>query len=118
VYKDLHPHYIRLVYSNYNNEYTFDQALTKSLEDFSPYLKKFNGLLGEKLFIAGELTWFDFALADFLQTLSLLHPSYQNPYPKLIEYYQRIWGLPELKPYFNSQRYRERPCNNYTATWK
>jgi glutathione S-transferase len=77
-----------------------------------------NGLLAEKQFIAGGITWFDFALADFLQTLSLLHHDYLKPFPKLIEYYQRIWGLEELKDYFGSGRFKERPCNNYTAAWK
>jgi len=39
-------------------------------------------------------------------------------FPSLTALQKRIWSLPELKDYFESGRFRERPCNNYTATWK
>jgi glutathione S-transferase len=81
-------------------------------------LRKLAGLLGNKNFIAGELTWFDFTLADLLQTLVLLDGELLKGFPKLEEYYLRVWGLPSLKEYFGSERFRERPCNNYTAAWK
>jgi hypothetical protein len=60
-----------------------EKALNATFELFEPYLKKINGILGEKQFIAGGLTWFDFGLADFLQTLSLLSGEYLKSYPKL-----------------------------------
>lgn len=68
--------------------------------------------------MVGGLTWIDFAIADFFQTLGLLHEDILKPFPKLIEYQKRVWALPELKNYFSSDRFKERPCNNYTATWK
>lgn len=118
VYKDFHPRYIQLVYGSYKENATFEQGLAASFANFEPYLKKLNGLLGEKQFIAGGLTWFDFGLADFLQTLRLLSGDYLKAFPKLEEYQQRVWALPELAAYFGSERFRERPCNNYTAAWK
>jgi len=118
VYKDFHPRYIQMAYGSYNENATFEQALNNSFNNFDPYLKKLNGLLGEKEFMAGGLTWFDFAVADFLQTLGLLHENYLKNYPKLAEYQKRVWALPELAAYFSSERFRERPCNNYTASWK
>jgi glutathione S-transferase len=118
VYKDFHPKYIQLVYGTYNENATFEHALTASFNTFEPYLKKLDGILGEKDFIAGGLTWFDFAVADFLQTLQLLNEVYLKAFPKLVAYQKRVWALPELAAYFSSERFRERPCNNYTASWK
>jgi glutathione S-transferase len=47
VYKDFHPNYIRMVYGKYDENNTFDQALSRSLQDFVPYLTKLNGILGD-----------------------------------------------------------------------
>ena len=118
IYKDLYPAYVQLVYKNYNVEYTLEQALAESVDRFEHHLRKLNGVLGEKEFIAGGLTWIDFGLADFLQTLTLLHESFLKGFPKLLDYYKRVWALPELKEYFSSGKFKERPCNNYTAAWK
>lgn len=72
VYKDVHSSYIKLVYGTYTAEKTFEQALGETIKGFEPYMQKFSGLLGEKEFICGGLTWIDFVVADFLQTLGLL----------------------------------------------
>eukprot|EP00178_Gracilaria_changii_P002165 TRINITY_DN13236_c0_g1_i1.p2 TRINITY_DN13236_c0_g1~~TRINITY_DN13236_c0_g1_i1.p2 ORF type:complete len:125 (+),score=19.07 TRINITY_DN13236_c0_g1_i1:303-677(+) len=118
VYKDFHPNYIRLVYGKHDDQAAFDKALNEAIPNWQPYVKKLAGLLGDKQFIAGELTWIDFAIADFIQTLNLLHADILKDAPKLTEYQQRVWGLPELKNYFASDRFKERPCNNTSATWK
>lgn len=118
VYKDFHPNYIKLVYGTYNENNTFEAALQGAKETFAPYLKKLNGLLGNKEFICGGLTWIDFGLGDFFQTLNLLDPTIFNEFPALLEYQKRVWALPQLQDYFGSDRFKERPCNNYTASWK
>ena len=118
VWKDFHPNYVRLVYGKYENEEAFQKALAEAIKTFEPYLKKLTGLLGEKNFLAGELTWVDFSVADFLQTLNLLSEEILKPFPKLHEHQKRVWALPELKAYFSSDRWKERPCNNYVAHWK
>lgn len=71
IYKDFHPHYIRLVYGAYG-EIPFEAALKENIENFLPYLSKLNGFLGNRQFFCGDLTWVDFAMADFFQTLHLL----------------------------------------------
>jgi len=53
-----------------------------------------------------------------MQVLGLISIEYFKSYPNLIEHQKRVWELPELKDYFASDRYSERPCNNYTAAWK
>ena len=83
------------------------------------YLKKFDGLLGEKKFICGDdLVWLDIALSDFFQTLNILEPLLFDDYPNLLTYQKRVWALPELKNYFESERWIERPCNNVVGKWK
>lgn len=95
--KDGHPIYISYVYRTYG-EGTFDQAILKHRDfcrNINGYLKKFNGMLGDKKFMCSdELVWIDFALADFFQSLNLLEPMLFDNYPKLLEYQKRVWGLP------------------------
>ena len=76
IYKDLYPSYIKLAYGNYSKDYTFDDALKDSVDRFSNYFVKLNGVLGDKEYIAGNITWIDFVLADMIQTLTHLHASY------------------------------------------
>ncbi|MFM7852748.1 MAG: glutathione S-transferase family protein, partial [Flammeovirgaceae bacterium] len=65
--------------------------------------------MGEKNFIAGGLTWVDFAVADFVQILTLLDSALINDFPSLVSYQQRVFALPELANYWKSDRYHERP---------
>jgi glutathione S-transferase len=118
IYKDFHPMYVKMVYATYNEQNTFESALADAPKNFEPHLKKLNGVLGDKEYIAGGITWIDFALADFFQTLSLLSEDILKAFPKLTEYWKRVWALPELKNYFASDKFKERPCNNYVAAWK
>lgn len=118
MFKDAYRNYAQFVYSKYESEEAWKEALDKSVTNFEPYLRKFNGLLGEKEFIAGQITWVDFPLADYLQILSILNEEYLKPFPKLSEYQKRIWNLPELKNYFSSDKFKERPVNGPSAHWK
>jgi len=118
VFKDLHPKYINLVYGKYDANNTWENALTQSHATFTPFLAKLSGLLGTHEYIAGGITWMDFVLADFIQTLLLLDANYFTNFPNLVALQQRVFGLPELKNYFSSDRWNERPCNGFTAHWK
>ena len=72
VYKDFHPNYVRLVYGKHENEDAFKNAVSEAVKNWEVYLKKLNGLLGDKEFFAGGITWIDFVIADFMQTINLL----------------------------------------------
>ena len=72
VFKDFYSDYIDLTYGNYSNDEEFKAAVQASVPKFEPNFKKINGLLGKKEFIAGELTWVDFMIADFIQTIRIL----------------------------------------------
>ena len=77
-----------------------------------------HGLLGDKEFFVGGVTCVDFGIADMIQALGMLNGELLKPYPNLVKHQERIWALPELKDYFSSDRFKEKPCNNYTAFWK
>ena len=72
VYKDFHPNFVRLVYGKYENDDAFKNAVSEAVKNWEVYLKKLNGLLGNKEYLAGGLTWIDFVIADFMQTINLL----------------------------------------------
>ncbi len=74
IYKDFHPQYIALVYGQYT-EPTWEDALKNYSLKFESYFKKLSGLLGNKEYICGGLTWFDFGLAEFLQAINKMNPA-------------------------------------------
>ena len=118
VYKDFHPNCTKLWYGKYENEEAFNKAKDETPKNWEVYVKKLSGLLGDKEYFAGGITWIDFVIADFVQTLNLFNEEILKPFPKLTEHQKRIWALPELKAYFASDRFKERPCNNDIAYWK
>ena len=118
VMKDFYPNYINLMYGKYTETFIYEQEKEDIQEQFHGYLTKLNRMIKGKHFMAGGLTWIDFGIADFLQTLQLYQPDYFQPYPELVSYQKRVWSLPELADYFASDRFHERPCNNFTAVWQ
>lgn len=44
--------------------------------------------------MAGELTWVDFGISDFIQILGMLIPDVILGYPNLKAYQERVWSLP------------------------
>lgn len=118
VFKDFHSAYINLIYGSFSDEAAFQVGLKESIGKFKPYLTKLSGLLGEKDFMIGNISWVDFILADFVQTLGLMCEEYFKEFGKLVEYQKRVWELPELKKYFESGRFKERPCNGPYAHWR
>jgi glutathione S-transferase len=116
VFRDTHIQFVGLCYGHHGFP-TFEAARENFPKQIRPYIAKLNGLLGEKEFMAGEITWVDFGIADFLQALGLFTPDLLTEFPKLKAYQERVWSLPQLKGYFSS-RFQERPINNYSALWK
>jgi glutathione S-transferase len=71
--RDLHSAYVRFVYAKYDENNTFDKAREEYAKTSQAGLGKLNALIGGRKFAAGdEITFVDFILADFLQTLGLL----------------------------------------------
>ena len=118
VFKDFYRSYAMTVYAKYETEDAWKEALQKAGVNFETNLRKLDGLLGDKEYMAGGITWVDFPIADFLQILSLLNEDLLKPFPRLAQHQKRIWGLPELKDYFASDKYKERPINGPNAHWR
>ena len=68
--------------------------------------------------MAGELTWIDFGIAEFLQQMSLMIPDVYFNYPTLVAYQERLWKLPELQSYLKSDRFDEFCCVPPMVQWK
>jgi glutathione S-transferase len=72
VVNDLYQDYISLVYEI--NVNSFEEAAEEYLEKFKGSLRKLSGIIGEKDYFAGGITWLDFVVSDFVQTLQLFEP--------------------------------------------
>ena len=48
VFKDIHPQVTRLCYGQYNENNTFENALIATRDPWKVYIKKLDGILGDK----------------------------------------------------------------------
>lgn len=110
VYKDFIPSLSKLAYTPDPNT-SWEDSLEAFAKGAEGYLKKFSGLLGEKEYLCGGITWIDFVLADTLQVLNLMNPKILANHANLVKLQERIWSLPELQAYFGSSRWQEHPVN-------
>ncbi|KAH7702420.1 Nagst-1 protein, partial [Aphelenchoides avenae] len=58
---------------------------------------------GSGFLVASGVTWVDFVLAERLHTFELLKPDILKPYPKIKEYLNRVYNLPQTKDYIESR---------------
>ena len=117
VFKDFYKKYLDLMYGNHG-EKGFEGAKPAALNDFKTYLNKLNLLLQGKEYFCGEITYIDFTIAEFIQSLVLFDAPLIEGFPNLFEHQKRIFSLPAIKAYTESERFEERPVN-YTpfAHW-
>ena len=96
----------------------WEEALSAFWGRTSDLLTKLENLLGEKEFICGGITWIDFIVADTVQVARLMSPAAIEKFANLLRLQERVWSLPELSPYFKSERWHERPVNGEEARWR
>ena len=65
-----------------------------------------------KDFVAGEITWVDFVLAEFMQCLWHLQKDFLESYANVWNHQKRIWDLPAIKAYHETDKFKELPLNN------
>lgn len=99
VYNDFIPNLSKLAYTPDPNN-SWEDSLEAFAKNVDGQLKKLSGLLGEKDYFCGKLTWIDFVVADTMQVLNLMNPKILSHHPNLVKLQERIWSLPELKAYF------------------
>ena len=112
VIRDLHGKYIGLVYGRDNANLSFEEAKAATLPVFQPYLTKLNQMLEGRDFIAGEITWVDFVLAEFMQCLWILQKDFLEGFANIWAHQKRVWELPAIKAYHETDRFKEVPLNN------
>jgi len=117
IYKDFQPQLSNVVYDTKPKD-SWEEALKILSVKADGYLKKFSGLLGEKEFSVGGITYIDFILADLFQVLRQMNPDLFTHYPNLIQLQERVWALPELAAYFASDRWHDHPVNGEEARWR
>lgn len=73
IFKDFLRQLSELVYGGYK-EATWEEAFEKYTANYVNYFKKWSGILGEKEYLCGEITWVDFTVAEAIQKCTLLCP--------------------------------------------
>lgn len=99
VMRDLHGQYVRVVYGVTDGNKDINEVIKDHAEKWKPMVTKLEKLIADKSFAAGEVTWVDFALSDFIQTLFMMIPDYKNEYPNLAAHQNKIWELEAIKKY-------------------
>ena len=97
----------------------FEEMKAQLLIDVeTKYIQKFLSILENRQFLAGDyLTYVDFMLYEYSMIAFAMEPSFQEKYPKLVEYTKRIEALPAIKKYMESKEFLKYPFNNKIATW-
>ncbi|KAH7705027.1 Nagst-1 protein [Aphelenchoides avenae] len=75
-------------------EQVFLPAITKFLPVYVRKLKETGAFLTGK-----EVAWSDFIVAEFVTTLSSIDPEVLKDYPELVQFRDRVYGLPKIKEY-------------------
>ena len=85
----------------------------EAIKSLKPSIEKLQGLLGEKEWFTGKLSYCDFIVGDFFQVYSLFNENFAAEYPRLKALQERIWNLEGVNSYLQSERFKERPINWY-----
>ena len=93
VFRDLSKEYEKLCYQEHGLT-SFEEAIPEYTKRFRAFLNKLAGIIGEKKYIAGEITYVDFEVCEFLQHLGLFLPDLTAEFPTLVQYQKRLWALP------------------------
>jgi glutathione S-transferase len=96
----------------------YEEIKEEAIKSLKPSIDKLQGLLGEKEWFGGRLSYCDFIVGDFLQVYSLFNENFAGEYPKLKSLQERMWSLEGISSYLKSDRFKERPINWYPeAKW-
>ena len=82
------------------------------------YVREFLSILKNRQFLAGDkITYVDFMLYEYSMIAFAMEPSFQEKYPKLVEYTKRIEALPAIKKYMESKEFLKYPFYGKNAFW-
>lgn len=114
VFKDLNKAFTGYCYGSK----PYEEFKTEAINSFKTALDKLKGLLGEKEWFSGKLSYCDFIVGDFFQVYSLFNENFGTEYPTLKALQERLWQLEGINNYLKSDKFKERPINWYPeAKW-
>lgn len=96
----------------------FDKLVDGYKKDVVGRLESLEKYLGDKKYFAGELTFVDFMMYEFLDQHKIFDKTLLEPHKKLMAFVDRIEALPAIAAYKKSDKYIERPINNVMASFK
>ena len=115
IFKDLYRTYLDFVYGKH--EQSLEELKVKFVEKFEPSLQKFSAILGEREYFAGDITYVDFYVADLIEQLNQLDSAQFETKKNLLQHQKRIWELPSIKAYLESERWLQSPINYVYGRW-
>uniref|UniRef100_A0A914CVG2 glutathione transferase n=1 Tax=Acrobeloides nanus TaxID=290746 RepID=A0A914CVG2_9BILA len=69
-----------------------------------PILEKLLKEAGTGFFGKDGVTWVDFNVVEYINTLEGMDPETLNKYPELINFKQRVYELPQIKNYVETRK--------------
>ena len=96
--------------------------LAKRGSDVDKVMSRISGLLGQKDFVLGKLTYADFRLAYFIYLLDnvFLSARVENPldrYPNLKALSKRVYNLEGVREFYLTQRKNKELVGSYFIPW-
>jgi len=84
-----------------------------AFESIKPRMKGFSVFLGDKKFFIGDqVTVADFAMAESMDLMTHINPTFLDEWANLKGLMDRVFNLPWVKQYRASDRFSEHPFNN------
>lgn len=109
--KDMRTAFSHLCYFNYN-----DKNKSEYIQKLPAQMKMFSDNLGnQKWFVNDKISLADFVLYEEFYANLALEPSCLDAYPNLKEFMKRFEGLPALKKYMATPKFKELPINGPMA---
>jgi glutathione S-transferase len=81
------------------------EIFAPGLAKYFPLYEKLLKESGSGFLVKGGLTWIDFVVSEFFNTIVYMDPVSWKKYPTLEEYRERVQSLPQIKKYVESRKY-------------
>jgi len=94
-----------------------ESAKQAYLADLPAKLRGFETVLDKREWLAGKLTYVDFAVCEKLAQIATLWPQCFDKTPNVRRYLEKFEALPRIKAYRESNRFQKLPINGPQAWW-
>lgn len=86
-----------------NKDELFKTVFTAAIAKHFPVLEKILKESGSGFFAKSGVSWVDFHIASFTETLEGLGPDVVKNYKELLKHKEKVYALPQLKKYLESR---------------